>query len=150
MSGTPPRVSEEAGREKGTVQWFLNPSMAPGRARNEGRELPSIYNRDCQGLHLPQDGADWGGGWEEKKVQTVRLQASSSKSPGHSESSQAARENAKEQGESEGGGGPGRHSSSCNFRICVHICVPSSVKEKSPPNHTTPLPLSVLHKVPGS
>lgn len=39
----------------------------------------------------------------------------------------------------------GRHSSSCNFRRRGHICVPSSEKEKSPQNHTTPLPLCFTH-----
>lgn len=43
--------------------------------------------------------------------------------------------------------GLGRHSSSCNFRICVHICVLSSEKEPPPtPSHTTPLPLSVCSR----
>lgn len=31
--------------------------------------------------------------------------------------------------------GLGRHSSSCNFRICVHICVLSSEKEPPPTPH---------------
>lgn len=57
------------------------------------------------------------------------------RSPGHSVngSSQAAKEN----GEGVGGeaGELGRHSSSCNFRICGHICVPSSEKNPPTPHH---------------
>lgn len=149
MSGTPPRVSEEAGREK--MYCAVAPKSIHGsrQSKERGAGAPEYIQ---QGLPGSTPSPRWGRlGWRLGGEGTdVRLQVSSSKSPGHSDSSQAAGENAQEQGESEGGGGPGRHSSSCNFRICVYICVPSSGKEKSPPNHTTPLPLSVSHKVPGS
>ena len=135
---------------KGTVQWFLNPSVAPGRARNEGGS--QVYTTGIARVYtFPKMSGQTGVQAGRRRYRRQNSKGLLPRSPGHSvtDSSQAARGNAKERGEREGGGGLGRHSSSCNFRICVHICVPSSEKEKSPPNHTTPLPLSVSHKVPG-
>lgn len=68
-----------------------------------------------------------------------------------SSSSQAAKENGKRRVGAGGGGWQtgreegelGRRSSSCNFRICGHICVPSSGK-KNPPPQTTPHPCRCL------
>ena len=66
MSGTPPRVSEEAGREKRYCA-VVPKSIRGSRQSEERGGLPSIYNRDRQGLHLPQDvGANRGTGWEKK------------------------------------------------------------------------------------
>lgn len=49
MSGTPPRVSDEAEREKCTVQWLLSASVAPGRQIEE-RGLDSLAVLFSQGV----------------------------------------------------------------------------------------------------
>lgn len=95
-------------------------------------------------------GTKWGGVRWGRRRRYRKLQGSSLKVPWYSvnNSSQAAsscesQDNGKEGGWWGEGGrekeGLGRHSSSCSFRICVHICVPSSEKEKFPPKpHPAP------------
>ena len=105
MSGTPPRVSEEAGREK--MYCAVAPKSIHGsrQSKERGAGAPEYIQ---QGLPGSTPSPRWGRlGWRLGGEGTdVRLQVSSSKSPGHSDSSQAAGENAQEQGESEGGGEP--------------------------------------------
>lgn len=147
MSGTPPRVSEEAGREKRYCA--VVPRSIRGSGQSEERGGSQVYTTGIARVYtFPKMSGQTGVEAGRRRYRRQNSKGLLPRSPGRSvtDSSQAARENAKERGEREGGGGLGRHSSSCNFRICVHICVPSSEKEKSPPNHITPLPLSVSHK----
>lgn len=74
---------------------------------------------------------------EEKKYRRQDSKGLLRRSPGHSVngSSQAAKENGGGWGGGREAGELGRHSSSCNFRICGHICVPSSEKNPPTPHH---------------
>lgn len=136
------------------MQRLLHPPVAPERARNEAwahwpscsQGLPSIYSRDGQGLlHLPRDIQLWG-----KRGRTRRYRCQGSKgtlqgpraiqfmvSPRQPRSRKQSREKGWEEGEL------GRHSSSCNFRTCGHICVLSSEKYPTPGPHHAPATVCV-------
>lgn len=103
--------------------------------------LPRIYNRDHQGpLYLPQDIPLWGRRGRRRRYRRQDSKGLLQRSPGHSVngSSQAAKENGKGGEKGREAGELGRHSSSCNFRICGHICVPSSEKKIPPKPHHSP------------
>lgn len=148
MSGTPPRVSEEAGREK--MYCAVAPKSVHGsrQSKERGAGAPEYIQ---QGLPGSTPSPRWGRlGWRlgegtDGKTPSVFFQVPWPLRfpPRQPERMQKSREKAREEEGQEG-------IRAAATSGCVHICVPSSGKEKSPPNHTTPLPLSVSHKVPGS
>lgn len=149
-----------------TEQWLLNPSCGSGEAEGgmrlgltgrpvlSGSQVYTIGTARMFYTFPKTSGTKWGGVRWGTRRRYRKLQGSSLKVPWYSvnNSSQAAsscesQDNGKEGRWGAGGGGReggrrrgwGRHSSSCSFRICVHICVPSSEKEKFPPKpHPAP------------
>lgn len=122
------------GRQRGTRPGFTSCPLfsgAPKYIQGWPRSIPS-----------PRCWGNWGG--EEKYVIAIKTPRVFFKGPLATQLVVPPRQSKRMEKRGEKGreeGELGRHSSSCNFRICGHICVPSSEKEKSPQNHTTPLPL---------
>lgn len=93
-----------------------------------------MYNRDSQVLlHLPRDIPLWGKkGRRSIDVKTPRVFFEGPLAIQLMVPPRQPKRMEKGWGEA---GELGRHSSSCNFRICGHICVPSSEKNPPTPHH---------------